>query len=59
MFEDAFYKKTPTAQKKEPSTSTDAQQVMELLNASPDPASQLLKMLQFVNGGTSSVVRNC
>lgn len=56
MFEDAFYKKTPTAQKKETSTSTDAQQVMELLNASPDLASQLLKMLQIVNGGTQNAV---
>ena len=56
MFEDAFYKKTPTAQKKKTSTSTDAQQVMELLNASPDLASQLLKMLQIVNGGTQNAV---
>ena len=56
MFEDAFYKKTPTAQKKETSSSTDAQQVMELLNASPDLASQLLKMLQIVNGGTQNGV---
>ena len=56
MFEDAFYKKTPTAQKKETSASTDAQQVMELLNASPDLASQLLKMLQIVNGGTQNAV---
>ena len=35
---------------------TDAQQVMELLNASPDLASQLLKMLQIVNGGTQNAV---
>ena len=56
MFEDAFYKKTPTAQKKETSASTDAQQVMELLNASPDLASQLFKMLQIVNGGTQNAV---
>ena len=28
----------------------------ELLNASPDPASQLLKMLQIVNGGTQNAV---
>lgn len=56
MFEDAFYKKTPTAQKKKTSTSTDAQHVMELLNASPDLASQLLKMLQIVNGGTQNAV---
>ena len=56
MFEEAFYKKTPTAQEKKTSTSTDAQQVMELLNASPDLASQLLKMLQIVNGGTQNAV---
>ena len=49
-------KKQEATQKKETSTSTDAQQVMELLNASPDLASQLFKMLQIVNGGTQNGV---
>ena len=32
------------------------QLLMEILNASPDLASQLLKMLQIVNGGTQNAV---
>ncbi len=57
MVEEAFYrKKAPAAQKKKVAPSSDAQQVIDLLSASPDLASQLLKMLTIVNNGTASAV---
>lgn len=56
MFEEAFYQKQAPTQTPKAIPSTDAQQVMELLTASPELASQLLKALTGVTQGTQNVV---
>lgn len=56
LFEEAFYQKKATKNVSISKPSNDAQQVMDMLTASPELASSLLKMLTGVKQGTQCTV---